>query len=84
MSHLKDFLTPETYLEYKEMIYSEMKIILQNKKEYLNFNGIHISEKRRKVSEICDFLYLENDEENSELMEKLLIILRVKENIFSI
>jgi hypothetical protein len=81
MSGLKDFLTLETYIEYKRIIYSEMEFILQNKKEYICFDKIQNSEKKRKISEIYDFLYLEKDEENYKKIEDLLIVLKVKENM---
>ena len=81
MSGLKDFLTPEFYLGYKQMVYSEMEFILKNKKEYISFDSIEISEKIRKISELYDFLYLEDDKINCKKIEDLLDILRVRENI---
>lgn len=81
MSGLKDFLTPEVYLGYKQMVYSEMEFILRNKKEYISFDSIEISEKIRKISELYDFLYLEDDKINCKKIEDLLDILRVRENI---
>ena len=81
MSGLKDFLTPEVYLGYKQMVYSEMEFILKNKKEYISFDSIEISEKIRKISELYDFLYLEDDKINCKKIEDLLDILRVRENI---
>jgi hypothetical protein len=81
VSGLKDFLTPEFYLGYKQMVYSEMEFILKNKKEYISFDSIEISEKIRKISELYDFLYLEDDKINCKKIEDLLDILRVRENI---
>ena len=81
MSGLKDFLIPEVYLGYKQMVYSEMEFILKNKKEYISFDSIEISEKIRKISELYDFLYLEDDKINCKKIEDLLDILRVRENI---
>jgi len=81
VSGLKDFLTPEVYLGYKQMVYSEMEFILKNKKEYISFDSIEISEKIRKISELYDFLYLEDDKINCKKIEDLLDILRVRENI---
>jgi hypothetical protein len=81
VSGLKDFLTPEVYLGYKQMVYSEMEFILRNKKEYISFDSIEISEKIRKISELYDFLYLEDDKINCKKIEDLLDILRVRENI---
>jgi len=81
VSGLKDFLIPEVYLGYKQMVYSEMEFILKNKKEYISFDSIEISEKIRKISELYDFLYLEDDKINCKKIEDLLDILRVRENI---
>ena len=63
------------------MVYSEMEFILKNKKEYISFDSIEISEKIRKISELYDFLYLEDDKINCKKIEDLLDILRVRENI---
>ena len=63
------------------MVYSEMEFILRNKKEYISFDSIEISEKIRKISELYDFLYLEDDKINCKKIEDLLDILRVRENI---
>lgn len=63
------------------MVYSEMEFILKNKKEYISFDSIEISEKIRKISELYDFIYLEDDKINCKKIEDLLDILRVRENI---
>jgi len=80
MSSVKDLLGESQYIEYKKVIYYEMGIILENKKEFIQCS-IDDSKKRTRVIDICDFLYLEKDMENFDKMELVLKILEIKENI---
>jgi hypothetical protein len=83
MSVVKELLGESQYIEYKKVIYHEIGIILENKKEFIQYNLIDDSKKRTRIIDICDFLYLEKDMENFNKMESILKILEIKENIES-
>jgi ABC-type multidrug transport system ATPase subunit len=70
-----------TYLIYKKTIYYEAFTILENKKEFIRFDSVPNGDKKKRVSEICDFLYLEKDRENFKKMDNILKILQIKEKI---
>ena len=83
MSEISKFLGNDTYSKYKKIIYFETKVILENKKDFIQFDLVSNTEKERRVREICDFLYLEKDMENFKIMNRILKILQVKEKINS-
>jgi uncharacterized Fe-S cluster-containing protein len=64
-------------------MYYEMWIILENKRNFIQFDTSDVDKKIR-ISEICDFLYLEKDMENYNKMNNILKILQIRENIHSI
>lgn len=83
MSEVTKLLGNSVYRIYKKTIYYEMQIILEHKKDFIQFDSVSPSEKKRRVSEICDFLYLEKDMENFKKMDNILKILQIKEKIYS-
>jgi hypothetical protein len=81
MSAVEKILGHSQYVEYKRIVYYEMWIILENKRDFIQFNLIPDIDKKRRISEICDFLYLEKDMENFNKMNNILKIIQIKENI---
>jgi hypothetical protein len=81
MSTVEKILGRSNYVEYKRIVYYEMWIILENKRDFIQFNDIPDVDKKIRISEICDFLYLEKDMENFNRMNDILKILQIKENI---
>ena len=59
MSAVEKILGRYQYAEYKRIVYYEMWIILENKRNFIQFDTPDVDKKIR-ISEICDFLYLEN------------------------
>jgi hypothetical protein len=83
MSEVTKLLGDSVYRIYKKTIYHEMQIILENKKDFIQFDSVSSHEKKRRISEICDFLYLEKDMENFKRIDNILKILQIKEKIYS-
>lgn len=83
MSEVTKLLGNSVYRIYKKTIYYEMQIILEHKKDFIQFDSVSPPEKKRRISEICDFLYLEKDMENFKKMDNILKILQIKEKIYS-
>jgi hypothetical protein len=83
MTAVEKILGRSRYVEYKRIVYYEMWIILENKKEFIQFKSISNLDKKIRISEICDFLYLEKDMENFNKMNSILKILEIKQNINS-
>ena len=83
MSAVEKILGRYQYTEYKRIVYYEMWIILENKRNFIQFDTPDVDKKIR-ISEICDFLYLEKDMENYNNMNNILKILQIRENIHSI
>jgi hypothetical protein len=83
MSVVEKLLGFNQYSEYRKIVYYEMWIILDGKKEFIQSSSISEAHKKRRISEICDFLYLEKDMENFNKMDNILKILQIKENIHS-
>ena len=81
MSVVEKLLGFNQYSEYRKIVYYEMWIILEGKKEFIQSSYISEVHKKRRISEICDFLYLEKDMENFNKMDNILKILQIKENI---
>ena len=81
MSSVEKILGHSQYVEYKRIVYYEMWIILENKRDFIQFSLISDKDKKRRISEICDFLYLEKDMENFNKMNNILKIIQIKENI---
>jgi hypothetical protein len=63
MSTVEKILGRYQYAEYKRIVYYEMWIILENKRNFIQFDTPD-ADKKIRISEICDFLYLEKDMEN--------------------
>jgi hypothetical protein len=83
MSAVEKILGRYQYSEYKRIVYYEMWIILENKRNFIQFDTPD-ADKKIRISEICDFLYLEKDMENYNKMNNILKILQIRENIHSI
>jgi uncharacterized Fe-S cluster-containing protein len=83
MSEVTKLLGNSVYRIYKKTIYYEIQIILEHKKDFIQFDTPDVDKKIR-ISEICDFLYLEKDMENYNKMNNILKILQIRENIHSI
>lgn len=83
MSVVEKLLGKSNYVEYRKIVYYEMWIILENKREFIQFEKVDGEDKKIRVSEILDFLYLEKDMENFNKLNSILKILEIKENISS-
>lgn len=83
MSAVEKILGKSHYIEYRRIVYYEMWIILENKRDFIQFDSISNTDKKIRISEICDFLYLEKDIENFNKMNNILKILEIKEKIRS-
>lgn len=81
MSAAKLILGEKEYFEYKKIVYYEAYVILENSREFILAKDISNWNKTRRLSEICDFLYLEKDMENFKKTNSLLKILQIKEKI---
>lgn len=81
MSAARLILGDKEYFEYRKIVYYEVHIILENKKEFLLTKDVSNWNKIKRISEICDFLYLEKDMENFKKSNSLLKILQIKEKI---
>ena len=81
MSTARLILGDKEYFEYKKIVYYEVHVILENKKEFLLSRDVSNWNKMRRLSESCDFLYLEKDMENFKKVNSLLKILQIKEKI---
>jgi hypothetical protein len=71
------------YKSYKKIVYYEMWIIFDNKENFIQLESISNEDKINRVSEICDFLYLDKDMENFNKLDNILKILEIKKNIHS-
>lgn len=81
MGTAEKLLGKSRYSEYKKIIYYEMDIILQNKKNFIQSESVTNLEKKKRISEICDFLYMEKDMENFRNLNNILNVLQIKEKI---
>jgi hypothetical protein len=82
MSAARRILGESQYFEYRKIVYYETHVILENRKEFISSKDVSNFNKMTRLSDICDFLYLEKDMENFNKVNSLLKILQIKEKVF--